>query len=141
MQSRKHKQHRTPIDFKFRFQASTDSPYWELIRYFQAKEADFSVRELILWASVAYWQPLAEKYLGESSEEELKQSARNSIYRLEQHINYLREVFDLELPQQQLPSLASIANQPESGHRKVKKNSLDELASREDDRLITRMFQ
>ncbi len=95
------------VDFHFRYQAGNESLYALLLRYLQAKKhgsrklvvedlAEFPKEQMVLWALFAFWHPLACKALGSFNEVQLKQKARNAIYQLLQHINYLIEIFDLD---------------------------------------------
>lgn len=98
------------VDFQFRYQPGSASPYALLLRYLQPKKrrgkqtstllpddsAEFSKEQMILWALSAFWYPLACKALGNLTEAELKQKARNAIYHLQQQINYLISVFGLD---------------------------------------------
>lgn len=98
------------VDFHFRYQAGNESLYALLLRYLQAKKngsrgsrklvaedlAEFPKEQMVLWALFAFWHPLACKALGNFNEVQLKQKARNAIYQLLQHINYLIEMFDLD---------------------------------------------
>ena len=95
------------VDFHFRYQAGNESLYALLLRYLQAKKhgsrklvvedlAEFPKEQMVLWALFAFWHPLACKALGSFNEIQLKQKARNAIYQLLQHINYLIEIFDLD---------------------------------------------
>ncbi len=95
------------VDFHFRYQAGNESLYALLLRYLQAKKhggrklvvedlAEFPKEQMVLWALFAFWHPLACKALGSFNENQLKQKARNAIYQLLQHINYLIEIFDLD---------------------------------------------
>lgn len=74
---------------------------------------------MVLWALFAFWHPLACKALGSFNETQLKQKARNAIYQLLQHINYLIEIFDLDpqefmlqVPGQQLNSKPPLSQVP-----------------------------
>lgn len=120
------------VDFHFRYQAGNESLYALLLRYLQAKKhgsrkllvedlAEFPKEQMVLWALFAFWHPLACKALGSFNETQLKQKARNAIYQLLQHINYLIEIFDLDpqefmlqVPGQQLNGKATF-NQAPSG--------------------------
>lgn len=93
------------FDFEFRFQADANSFYIPLLRYLQKRSksdrrknrAEFSREQMILWALSAFWYPLACKWLGGFTDEELKQFALNAIYELQKQINYLQQVFGLDL--------------------------------------------
>lgn len=98
------------VDFQFRYQPGSASPYALLLRYLQPKKrrdkqsntlllddsAEFPKEQMILWALSAFWYPLACRALGNLTEAELKQKARNAIYHLLQQINYLIQVFGLD---------------------------------------------
>ena len=84
------------IDYRFRAVVSADSQEAILVKYLRDKNSEFSEKDMILWATAAYWLPLALKQQGSYSASLLKQSARTSIYKLRQHINYLAQTFGLE---------------------------------------------
>ncbi|MBD2438859.1 hypothetical protein H6G69_18905 [Nostoc sp. FACHB-110] len=67
-----------------------------LINFLKAKDPLFSERDKVFTALNAYWLTFAMKEAG-YSDDELKQSAKNAIYRLKLHISYLAESFGLEL--------------------------------------------
>ena len=93
------------FDFEFRYQADATSFYVPLLKYLQkrsrrdskTKKTEFSREQMILWALSAFWYPLACKWLGGFTEAELKQLARNAVYELQKQINYLSQVFGLDL--------------------------------------------
>ncbi|MCF2151944.1 hypothetical protein IQ276_037175 [Desmonostoc muscorum LEGE 12446] len=66
-----------------------------LIKYIKQSN-DISEREKVLSALSGYWLPFALRADGSYPEWELKQSARNAIYKLKLHIVYLSEAFFLE---------------------------------------------
>jgi hypothetical protein len=84
------------IDYRFRTLVNADSQDAVLIKYLRSPDPEFTEKEMILWASSAYWLPLALREQGSCSVQQLKQSARTSIYKLRQHINYLAQTFGLE---------------------------------------------
>lgn len=98
------------VDFQFRYQPGSASPYALLLRYLQPRKrrdkqsntllpddsSEFPKEQMILWALSAFWYPLACKALGSLTDAELKQKARNAIYHLQQQINYLIQVFGLD---------------------------------------------
>ncbi len=105
------------FDFEFRYQADATSFYVPLLRYLQkrsrrdskTKKPEFSREQMILWALSAFWYPLACKWLGGFTEAELKQLARNAVYELQKQINYLSQVFGLDL-QEVYPTTVMDAN-------------------------------
>ena len=84
------------IDYRFRAVFRADSQEAILVKYLRDKNSEFSEKDMILWATAAYWLPLALKQQGSYSAQQLKQSARTSIYKLRQHINYLVQTFGIE---------------------------------------------
>lgn len=84
------------IDYRFRAVVNANSQDGVLVKYLRSKNPEFSEKDMVLWATSAYWLPLALREQGSYSALQLKQSARTSIYKLRQHINYLAHVFGLE---------------------------------------------
>jgi hypothetical protein len=84
------------IDFRFRYQVGVNSLHGTLLKYLQSKHIEFPREQMILWSLSAFWYPLACRWVGEFTEAELKQKARNAIYQLQQQINYLAQNFGLE---------------------------------------------
>ena len=101
------------VDFHFRYQPGSESPYTLLLKYLQPKKksrkrgkellidqtdesAEFPRERMILWALSAFWYPSACKTLGKFSNADLKQKARNAIYQLLQQIYYLIQMFELD---------------------------------------------
>jgi hypothetical protein len=101
------------VDFHFRYQPGSESPYALLLKYLQPKKKsskrgkelpaeslDESVElpreRMILWALSAFWYPSACKKLGRYSDVDLKQKARNAIYQLLQQVYYLIQMFELD---------------------------------------------
>lgn len=84
------------IDFRFQF--SSSSPYLPLLKYLSPKnkKLEFPRQNMILWALVAFWYPVACKWWGGFSESDLKSKARTAIYQLQQQIIYLATTFNLE---------------------------------------------
>lgn len=116
------------VDFQFRYQPGSASPYALLLRYLQPKKrrgkqsnirssddtGEFPKEQMILWALSAFWYPLACKALGKMTEAELKQKARNAIYHLQQQINYLIQAFGLDSQDFVFPASGSYLNGGES---------------------------
>jgi len=101
------------VDFHFRYQPGSESPYALLLKYLQPKKksskrgkglpaetldesAELPKERMILWALSAFWYPSACKKLGRYSDVDLKQKARNAIYQLLQQIYYLIQLFELD---------------------------------------------
>jgi hypothetical protein len=101
------------VDFHFRYQPLSESPYALLLKYLQPRKkdskrskglatedldesAEFPRERMILWALSAFWYPSACKALGGFSQTELRQKARNAIYQLLQQVYYLIQLFDLD---------------------------------------------
>ena len=73
-----------------------DSPYWVLAKYFQLIGRTQTEKK-IATALLAYWQPLAAQYWKEDISS-VKQSAINSIYRLQRQIHGWRSIHWEYLP-------------------------------------------
>lgn len=84
------------IDYRFRALISVGSTDEILVKYLRSKDLELSEKNMVLWATAAYWLPLALQKNGCSSNGQLKQSARTAIYKLRQHINFLAQTFGLE---------------------------------------------
>lgn len=101
------------IDFHFRHQPSSGTPYAVLLKYLDRKKkgskggrelgcdcadelTEFPKEQMILWALSAYWYPSACKALGSFSKAQLRQKAKNAIYQLLQQIYYLIQLFELD---------------------------------------------
>jgi hypothetical protein len=83
------------IDYRCRISMNKEPFSTALIKYIKQSN-DISEREKVLSALSGYWLPFAVKADGNYSEQEVKQFARNAIYKLKLHIAYLSEVFFLE---------------------------------------------
>ncbi|PSB40858.1 hypothetical protein C7B80_32370 [Cyanosarcina cf. burmensis CCALA 770] len=123
------------VDFHFRYQPGSESPYALLLKYLQPKkksskrdkglpteDLDESVElpreRMILWALSAFWYPSACKKLGRYSDVDLKQKARNAIYQLLQQIYYLIQMFELDPSEFVFPgSTGGLNNQLKVGDR------------------------
>ncbi len=130
------------IDFRFRCQLSAQSPHGLLARYLRSKEADFPMDKMILWATSAFWYPLACKWAGGRNEADLKQKARNAIYQLQQQMVYLAQTFDLDLelePRSLAPSVSvSSSPWPQVSEPAISKL---ELTPYQDDALLDEAFR
>jgi hypothetical protein len=85
------------INFYFRHQSSEKGRYALLIKYYNALklETELSRSEFVLSALEAYWNAFAMEW-GGKPKPSVRKAAFNCIYRLELHIQYLREYFGLE---------------------------------------------
>ncbi|MCC5640018.1 hypothetical protein LC593_30155 [Nostoc sp. CHAB 5844] len=80
------------IDYRCRISMNKEPSSVALIKYIKQSH-DISEREKVLSALSGYWLPFAVKAEGNYSKDEVKQSARNAIYKLRLHIAFLTEVF------------------------------------------------
>lgn len=80
------------MDYRCRISMNKEPSSVALIKYIKQNN-DISEREKVLSALSGYWLPFAIKADGNYSEQEVKQSARNAIYKLNLHIAYLFEAF------------------------------------------------
>lgn len=83
------------IDYRCRISMNKEPFSVALIKYIKQKN-DISEREKVLSALSGYWLPFALRADGSYPDWELKQSARNAVYKLKLHIAYLSEAFLLE---------------------------------------------
>ncbi len=75
------------INYKFCLSVKRNSLYWTTVKYFQGLRPA-EVKDQVLTAAKAYWQPLATRYYTEDRNS-LSASVINSIYRLRMQIDYL----------------------------------------------------
>ncbi|WP_242053760.1 hypothetical protein [Nostoc parmelioides] len=86
-----------PIEYRCRIALEAQESNVALVNFLKAKEnLVLSERDKLFSALSAYWLPFAMRNAG-CSDEELKQSAKNAVYRLKLHISYLVESFGLDL--------------------------------------------
>jgi hypothetical protein len=83
------------IDYRCRISMNKEPFSVALVKYIK-HGGNVSERDKLLPALFGYWLPFALKADGNYSEQEVKQYARNAIYKLKLHIAYLSEVFFLE---------------------------------------------
>lgn len=83
--------------FYFRHQPSMTGRYALLTEYYNSlnQETGLSRGEFVFTAVEAYWKAWAMEWKGKP-EPLVRKAALNSIYRLELHIQYLREYFGLK---------------------------------------------
>lgn len=84
------------IDFRIRYQVGEGTPHGTLFKYLRSKETEFSLRQMVMWSLSAFWYPLACKWLGKYSDDQLQVIALNAIYELQKQISYLTRTFGLE---------------------------------------------
>lgn len=63
-------------------------------------------------AARSFWMPFAARDSGKFSETELRELAQQCLWRLEEQMNYIRENFDLELPNRVVAPSTSALNPP-----------------------------
>ncbi|WP_414756124.1 hypothetical protein [Anabaena sp. CCY 9910] len=86
-----------PIEYRCRIALEAQESNKALVNFLKTKETlAFTERDKVFSALVPYWLPFAMRNAG-CSEEELKQCAKNAVYRLKLHISYLAESFGLDL--------------------------------------------
>lgn len=117
------------IDYRFRAMVNADSQDGALVRYLRSRDSEFSEKDMVLWATAAYWLPLALREQKNCSTQQLKQSARTSIYKLRQHINYLAQVFGLEGEVTEIGALPKV--QADSNYSKPVDEPVAELTKTE----------
>ncbi|WP_341531997.1 hypothetical protein WKK05_40620 (plasmid) [Nostoc sp. UHCC 0302] len=71
--------------------------------FLKNRDALLTEKEKVIGAVSAFWLPFALMHKGGYSEDYLKQCAREAIYKLTLHINYLAESFGLEVGEQVIP--------------------------------------
>ena len=124
------------IDYRFRTLVNADSQDAVLIKYLRSPDPEFTEKDMILWATSAYWLPLALREQGSCSVQQLKQSARTSIYKLRQHINYLAQTFGLESEVAEIPTSSPLFQAKSSWSKPVGEEMI-ELTATEDALLST----
>lgn len=122
------------IDYRFRTLINADSQDAILVKYLRSPDPEFSEKDMILWATSAYWLPLALREHGSCSVQQLKQSARTSIYKLHQHINYLAQSFGLESEVSAIPTSSPLFQAKSSWSLPVGEEVI-ELSATEDAKL------
>lgn len=145
------------IDYRFRIALDAQESNAALINFLKAKDPLFSERDKLFSALNAYWLPFAMREAG-YSDEELRQCAKNAIYRLKLHISYLAESFGLELeddavlqsaattkaipPVTKPQKLNDISLQPSTATEVIGGDSqlLDDLIHHEDDSTFKGLF-
>ncbi|WP_242051263.1 hypothetical protein [Nostoc spongiaeforme] len=145
------------IEYRFRIALESQDLNTALVNFLKAKDPLFTERDKLFSALNAYWLPFAMKEAG-YSDEELRQCAKNAIYRLKLHISYLAESFGLELdddvvsqpvattkafpPVTKLPKLNDINLQPSTATEVISTGSqpLDDLIHHEDDSTFEGLF-
>ena len=93
---------RDRIDFQFRFQTFKDTPEGILMSYLSSG-GTYSSKQLVLQVLRMCYLPYAYKDRSDFSEEKLKAMALESCNALENHASYIRQMFGLERPIQQIP--------------------------------------
>lgn len=89
------------LDIVFRFRPTSESPDGRLLHYLKNLGSTSISNEMVLKALRAFWLPDTYMDCG-SKKAELKRLAQNTIFSLEEHVNYLRLCFGIE---RQPPSL------------------------------------
>lgn len=87
------------LDIVFRFRPSADSPDGLLLSYLKNLGVTPLSNEMVLKALRAFWLPDTYESCGSKRGKELKRLARDTIFCLEEHANYLRNRFGIERPQ------------------------------------------
>jgi hypothetical protein len=112
-----------PIEYRCRIALEAQESNIALVNFLKAKETlAFTERDKLFSALVPYWLPFAMRNAG-CSDEELKQCAKNAVYRLKLHISYLIESFGLDLEDAVLPP--ATATKPVSPVTKTPKVDVD----------------
>jgi hypothetical protein len=87
------------LDIVFRFRPSANSPDGLLLSYLKNLGVTPLSNEMVLKALRAFWLPDTYESCGSKRGKELKRLARDTIFCLEEHANYLRNHFGIERPQ------------------------------------------
>jgi hypothetical protein len=95
---------------RFIFEPDRNSPNG--ITYSWLIHNAYDGKEKAAAATRSFWMPFAARDSGKFSEAELRELAQQCLWRLEEQMNYIRENFDLELPNRAITSPASALNPP-----------------------------
>lgn len=139
------------IEYRFRTYLDGEQLNIALANFLKKKSTDFTEKDRVFSALSAYWLPIALKDEGTLSDQQLKQYARNAIYKLKLHISYLVETFgleDIELPMSatkkvQLQQPATISLEPDESSFEEQDLSVSDskdLIYHDDDSTFQQMF-
>lgn len=95
---------------RFIFEPDRNSPNG--ITYSWLIHNAYDGKEKAAAATRSFWMPFAARDSGKFSESELRELAQQCLWRLEEQMNYIRENFDLELPNRAVTPSASALNPP-----------------------------
>ncbi|NBD34127.1 MAG: hypothetical protein GVY17_14465 [Cyanobacteria bacterium] len=87
-------------EFTFRVRRVKEGTKDEAVLDFLRSRNLMPMRELLLLTMKMCWLPFSYRYQGMDFETQ-RNAAREAVYQLEHHLNYLVETFDLEQPQLQ----------------------------------------
>lgn len=95
---------------RFIFEPDRNSPNG--ITYSWLIHNAYDGKEKAAAATRSFWMPFAARDSGKFSETELRELAQQCLWRLEEQMNYIRENFDLELPNRVVTPSTSALNPP-----------------------------
>jgi hypothetical protein len=95
---------------RFIFEPDRNSPNG--ITYSWLIHSAYDGKEKAAAATRSFWMPFAARDSGKFSEAELRELAQQCLWRLEEQMTYIRENFDLELPNRVITPSTSALNPP-----------------------------
>ncbi|MBD1848203.1 hypothetical protein H6F89_33600 [Cyanobacteria bacterium FACHB-63] len=95
---------------RFIFEPDRNSPNG--ITYSWLIHNAYDGKEKAAAATRSFWMPFAARDSGKISETELRELAQQCLWRLEEQMNYIRENFDLELPNRVIASTSTLNPPP-----------------------------
>lgn len=84
------------VEYYFRVALGIGGMTEVLADFLKNKDTLLTEKEKVIGAASAFWLPFALMHKGGYSDSYLKQCAREAIYKLRMHINYLAESFGLD---------------------------------------------
>lgn len=100
--------------FRVRVRVGSDSPEAIVMNYLNSKQTLYPARDMVMLALITYWLPIAYRDSNLGAKENLERLIRDSIYRLQLHLQYLHQMLgeetleeaalsvDIESPESQL---------------------------------------
>ncbi|MBD2451141.1 hypothetical protein H6G76_29225 [Nostoc sp. FACHB-152] len=102
------------VEYCFRVAVGIGGMTKVLADFLKDRNTLLTEKEKMVNAAAAFWLPFALLHKGDYSQALLQQSAREAIYKLRMHINYIAETFGLENPDQTLIPVGSITTTKEA---------------------------
>jgi hypothetical protein len=86
------------VEYYFRVAVGIGGMTQVLADFLKDRNTLLTEREKVIGAAAAFWLPFALLHKGDYSKADLQRCAREAIYKLRMHINYIAETFGLENP-------------------------------------------